>query len=265
MVGGGFGLNKNFIIKKGNVQISIVILNWNTTDLLQRLICSLVTTTCLSYRIIIHDNGSCKSEYSKLIQIVSEYKNINLFKSDINLGFAAGNNQALTHLLYDDQYIVFINSDIIVKQKNWDIGFLDYLQQENVGIVGCAYHPLTWDRLGNFFIHPSSVATESQTVQGAFFATKKTILDQLFATDGFYFDEGFKYAHYEEADLQLRIMKLGYKCWWLPIDHIHDHNNSATKKNGYHLNNEIMGVEDFKANSLKNRQYLLKKHPDYFK
>lgn len=246
--------------------ISIIVLNWNTTDMLIRLYESLKINTTMSFETIIVDNGSVKEQFDKLTAYVnSQNRDIVLERLESNIGFAAGNNVGLKLINSFNAYVVFINSDIVVEEKDWDSKLLIYLNAGAAGVVGCAYHPLKWDKNGKFHIQPIPQGpVESESVQGAFFATKTKILKQLYTNDGCYFDEAYKYAHFEESDLCLRVINLGYKCLWVPISHIHDHNHSATKANGYHLNDEIKNIDDFKANSERNRQLLFKKHSAFF-
>jgi len=213
------------------------------------------------FNTIIVDNGSTKEEYEKLLKY--NFEDTKIVRSENNLGFAAGNNLALENIC-SDCYIVFINSDIIISEQNWDEKYKETLDIDNVGVVGCAYHPLYWSRDGRFKILPlSDSIVESESVQGAFFGIKKVLLDVMKDNDGCYFDENFRFAHYEETDLCFRIMKFA-KCMWMPLKHIHDHHHSSTKKNGFKLNSEIQNEQQFKANSERNRQLLLRKHAEWF-
>jgi GT2 family glycosyltransferase len=129
-----------------------------------------------------------------------------------------------------------------------------------------AYHPLKWSKDGKFQIQKiSNVPVESESVQGAFFSIPFEILQTIKSKDGFWFDENFKFAHYEETDLCFRVIDLGYKCYWFPLLHKHLHDSSATKKNGYNLSDEIKNIDDFKKNSEKNRQLLYNKHLIFFR
>jgi hypothetical protein len=134
------------------------------------------------------------------------------------------------------------------------------LDQPNVGVVGCAYHPLVWDKNGCFRTLPKpNQPVESESVQGAFFGIKKAVLDKVGG-----FDENFKFAHYEETDLCFRVMKLGLKCIWFPLEHEHDFTKSATIMHGYKLCDEIQNKNEFRVNSEKNRKLLLEKHKEFF-
>jgi GT2 family glycosyltransferase len=270
---------------------SIIILNWNTTDLLINLFNSIVENSSNKINITILDNGSREEQYEKLLSFFSDYfccqecasifsylsyresalKKIVFFKEEKielqilriseNIGFGAGNNLAL-NFIDDSKNVIFINSDILIQEKDWDKKFDEALN--GVEIVGCAYHPLRWSADARFKILPkSNKPVESQSVQGAFFAIRKEILDLMYKEDGCWFDEEFKFAQYEETDLQFRILKKGYKCIWMPCAHLHLHEKSATKSNGYNLCKDIKNINEFKNNAEKNRLRLLEKHREY--
>jgi len=268
---------------------AVITLNWNTTDLLIGMFESAIKNSFEIFKTIIVDNGSEEKEFDKLKKYFEEkqkeFKEKNSyidFKEDMyefrnkqfdvvikrlpkNLGFSAGNNIALDLIKEKVDLVFFINSDIVVNEKDWDIKFKEIFNSDKTGVVGCAYHPLIWSSDGRFKIQPIvDKPVESESVQGAFFSIPFNLLQKLKADQGCYFDEKFKFAHYEETDLCFRIMNLGYKCFWIPIRHEHLHNKSATKSNGYKLSEEIFDVNSFKSNSEKNRQYLFEKHKDFF-
>jgi len=243
--------------------IYLLTLNWDTSDMLIRMYKSAIELAEKEFNFIIVDNGSIKDEYDKIVNY--DFKNCTILRNDKNLGFAAGNNIGLQQIQEKDCSIVFINSDIIIKERHWDLKFQDMLDQPNVGVVGCAYHVLSWDKTGHFKINQQITETsESEGVQGAFFGVKKCNLDKIFQKDLYWFDENFKYAQYEEIDLQWRVQYLGLKCLWTPIDHSHDHHHSATKAHRYRICDEIQNEKQFKENAEKNRQLLLKKHKIFF-
>jgi GT2 family glycosyltransferase len=267
---------------------SVIILNWNTTQLLINLYESMKQHSFSFYELIIVDNGSITEEYEKLteyfrmkwleltgseaieadteLELFSPDKmNIKIRGLEKNIGFGAGNNVALSMVDEKSENVIFINSDILIQEDNWDKKFDEILSQENVGVAGCAYHPLTWDRNGQFKIHlKTNQPVESESVQGAFFAIKKSVLDKVKVEDGCWFDENFKFAQYEETDLHFRIIEKGFKCIHFPLKHEHLHNQSSTKKNGYNLCDEIKNINEFKANAERNKQLLIKKHKAFF-
>jgi GT2 family glycosyltransferase len=252
--------------------------------MLIRLYESLVKNTLEKFEFVIIDNGSTIQEVGGLLRYCDERydlvdldkeKDIHTYLDDKknvikiqflekNIGFSAGNNVGLK-LVNTNDFVVFINSDIIVNEKDWDKKFKTELEKENVAVVGCAYHPLKWDRNGNFHIQPiPNEPVESESVQGAFFAVRKDVLEEIKENDMFFDEINFPMAHYEETDAILRIMKKGYKCVWCPCSHTHDHHRSSTKHNGFKLNENIRNEAEFKAHSNRNKQNLLKKHKDWF-
>jgi len=269
----------------------IIVLNWNTTDLLIGMYNSARSNSQNPFHFVIIDNGSREEEVDKLfgyfkklhneqvgekhnnsnfVKDLYEYKNkdfiVTIKKLPKNIGFAAGNNVGLKLLDSKITNVIFINSDILIEEKFWDSKFDVLLSGLNVGIIGPAYHPLRWNKDGRFQIQAKTTEpVESESVQGAFFGIRYSVLDTVIKKDGFVFDENFKFAHYEETDLCFRIMNLGYKCLWFPCAHQHLHNSSGTKKNGYKLSDEIQCEADFKMNSERNRQLLMRKHDTFFK
>lgn len=249
--------------------ISVITLNWNTTDMLIRLYKSAKDLAKNDFNFFIVDNGSRNEEFNNLRKFFENKDKVLIIRNSKNLGFSAGNNDVCKNLYryeVDIGHVFFINSDIIIVEKAWDLKMCEILDQThlNVGIVGCAYHPLRWDSNGNFHILPIvDHLVESESVQGAFFGINKKLFYELMSEDGFIFDENFKYAQYEETDLCFRIRKKGYSIYWIPINHIHDHHHSSVKKNGYHLNDEIKNINDFKKNTEKNKQLLIEKHKDF--
>ena len=263
---------------------SLIVLNWNTSDLLIGMYESAYRNANEPLKTIIVDNGSTDKEFVKLQEYFGKnckesridvskdiffvYRmsdhDVIIKKLETNIGFAAGNNVGLK-FIDEDKNVFFINSDIVIDENDWDLKFEKMFENKKVGIVGCAYHPLVWSKDGRFKIQPmSQVPVQSESVQGAFFAIPVEMLKRVKARDNCYFDENFKYAHYEETDLCFRVMGFDLECWWVPCKHLHLHDKSATKSNGYRLNDEIKNINDFKANSEKNRLLLFKKHQCFF-
>ena len=89
------------------VKISIIILNWNTRDLLSKCIDSLVQHTReLEPEIIVVDNASTDGSQAMLKE---KYPNIRLITNSHNVGFARGNNQAMQAARGD--FFLLWNSD----------------------------------------------------------------------------------------------------------------------------------------------------------
>lgn len=244
---------------------TLIVLNWNTTQLLIGMYKSAKENAIDKFQTIIVDNGSRESELNNLNTFFESEEDVIIERLPKNIGFAAGNNVGL-NLIKECDNVFFINSDIVIEEKKWDVRLTEHFKNDKVAITGSAYHPLCWSKDGRFKIQPiSNIPIQSESVQGAFFSIPFHFLEDIKKRDGFWFDENFKFAHYEETDLQFRLMSLGLKCFWVPVKHTHLHLKSSTKSNGYKLCDEIQNEQQFKANSERNRQLLYKKHESFFK
>jgi GT2 family glycosyltransferase len=93
------------------MDLSIIIINWNTKDLLLQCLKSLFQTTKrIEMEVFVVDNGSIDGSVAAAKEGFSEVKFI---QNDINLGFARANNQALR--LAVGKYLLLLNPDTMVK------------------------------------------------------------------------------------------------------------------------------------------------------
>lgn len=98
---------------EGNeVDLSIIILSYNTRRLLEDCLKSVFSSETSPYRVevIVVDNAS-KDGSPKMVKL--EFPKANLILSQKNLGFSGGNNLGLKKA--KGKYILFLNSDTIVK------------------------------------------------------------------------------------------------------------------------------------------------------
>jgi len=222
--------------------LSIIILNYNTKDLLEGCLKSLdKVTNEVDFEVIIVDNGS-KDTSVKLVEDLMKKKSyITLIRNKSNLGFAAGNNKAKK--LCKGKYVLFLNSDTIVNKntlkkcveyisKNPKVGALTCKQVLPTGDldkdarrsfitpwIGLVHIFLKLDRLfpksklfgGYWYEYISSDAIhEVDALQGAFFLTRKKILDNVGWFDEDYFLDG------EDIDLSWKIKNDGWKNIYYP-------------------------------------------------
>jgi len=114
------------------VKLSVVIVNWNVTDLLLNCIESIYKNNqSLPIEIIVIDNAS--SDKSFMI-IKDLYPEINLIQNNHNMGFAYANNIGLGKCT--GEYILLLNPDTLII-KNALQQMVDYLDSNpTVGMVG---------------------------------------------------------------------------------------------------------------------------------
>jgi len=95
------------------MDISIIIVNWNTRDLLKGCLESLLETIHdISYEIIVVDNGS-RDDSVAMLQ--DKYPQVRLVQNVENRGFGAANNQAMR--IMTGRYALLLNSDTVLTEN----------------------------------------------------------------------------------------------------------------------------------------------------
>jgi GT2 family glycosyltransferase len=113
--------------------LSIVIVNWNTRDLLALCLRSVYDTTSdLDSEVIVVDNASNDGSQE---MVRREFPDVNLIPNTENLGFAKANNQAIRRS--QGRYVLLLNSDAFVRENTIKqvVGFMD--ERPEAGMVGC--------------------------------------------------------------------------------------------------------------------------------
>src|SRR5207248_10258390 len=90
------------------VEVSILIVNWNTRDILVRCLDALPTGIDdeLAYEVIVVDNGSVDGS----AEVLASRPGITLIRNSANLGFAAAVNQAYERS--SGELVLLLNSDV---------------------------------------------------------------------------------------------------------------------------------------------------------
>ena len=95
------------------MDISIIIVNWNTRELLQSCLDSVFKTIHdTSYEIIVVDNGSLDGSVAML---QDKYPQVRLIQNKENRGFGAANNQAMR--IMTGRYALLLNSDTVLTEN----------------------------------------------------------------------------------------------------------------------------------------------------
>lgn len=103
-------------------KVSVVILNWNGRELLERFLPSVLQHSLSpDIEVVVADNGSTDDSLAFLRTSFPEVRSIVL---DQNYGFADGYNKALQQI--DAEYVVLLNSDVETTPK-WLIPLIDYM------------------------------------------------------------------------------------------------------------------------------------------
>lgn len=219
MAGGGDGLNRN---TSENVDLTVIILNWNTRELLKESLQSLLDQPPgPNTQIIVADNAS---EDGSREMVRALFPNVTLVVNTSNIGFGAGNNAALP--LATGRYVLFLNSDtkvtagalqtlVAYADANPDIGILGpkLLNADGSLQYSCRQYPnlatgfFRNTPLGRLFPRnrfasdylmkdwDHATPRDVDWVSGAALMMRRALLDQIGA-----FDEDF-YMYCEDVDL----------------------------------------------------------------
>lgn len=215
------------------MDVSIIIVNYNTRVLLKACLESIIKNTKdIKYEIIVSDNNS---DDGSIEMIESDFKDIKLIKNNENLGFGRANNEALKRA--KGKYIFYLNSDTLLHNNAVKI-FKDYWDTNStdntLGALGANLYDeemKIMHSFGKFPCYRESLKSLLHTflivyVKSIFrflninytILIKKRVykkeigsVDYITGADLFlkndnnaYFDERF-FLYYEETDLQLNL------------------------------------------------------------
>ncbi len=233
--------------------LDIIIVNWNSGNLLSKCINSINNATDNSFglnRVVIIDNSSKDGS-------LENFENINLpltiIKNVQNLGFAKACNQGAKESQAD--YLLFLNPDTSLFKNSLKepITFMQRIKNKYIGIIGiqlidemnnvsrtCSRYPnafsLVYMSLGldRLFpkIFPGHFMTdwdhkESKTVDqvmGAFFCVRRNLFEKLIG-----FDERF-FVYFEDLDFSLRSNEYGFKSYYLATAQIYHKGGGTSEK-----------------------------------
>jgi hypothetical protein len=115
------------------LDVSTVIINWNTRDVLRDCLASVYANTKnIAFEVIVVDNASSDGSVD---MVRSEFLQVELIVNVENRGFAAANNQAIA--VAKGRYVLLLNSDTVILDGALDkmVAFAD--SHPEAGIVTC--------------------------------------------------------------------------------------------------------------------------------
>lgn len=148
----------------GHLDVSVIIVNWNTQEILRDCLKSVYEETRdISFEVVVVDNASSDGS----VEMVQEkFPQVILIENTENRGFAAANNQGMC--VARGRYVLLLNSDTIVLdgaiQKT--IAFAD--QHTEAAVVGCKTFYPDGALQRNCFMYPALV----NMLLSAFFLNK---------------------------------------------------------------------------------------------
>lgn len=128
-------MRRIFWDRMGKVQVSIIIVNYNTKDLTRDCLKSIFEQTQeIEFEVIVSDNASTDGSVE---MIRSEFPQVVLIENHTNLGFGAANNRGLK--IAKGEFIFYLNSDTILLNNAVKL-FYDYWQnapdKDEIGVLG---------------------------------------------------------------------------------------------------------------------------------
>ena len=207
------------------MDLSVIIVNWNTRCLLLQCLRSLYESiAALTFEIVVIDNGSEDGSADKVERL---FPAVQLVRNAANVGFAAANNDGIR--LSRGSHLVLLNSDTIVSPGALETMVSFMRGHSDVGALGCqllnadgspqdsfADFPTLWSALrGSDFrqhVYPldEDDALQVDAVSGACLMVRREVIDRVGGLD-----ESFALFG-EEMDWCYRIQSAGWRVCSLP-------------------------------------------------
>lgn len=220
-------------------ELSIITVNYNGLNDTCALIDSITFNEDME--VIVVDNGSIENEASIL---QSKYPHIKAIRSNLNLGFAGGNNMGIKAA--KGKYLYLINNDTVFKEFKPQVLIKRLESSPKVGAV-CPKIRFAWDNnpiqfAGYTPLSPITVRnkaigfgeedmgqydTPRQTpyAHGAAMMIKREVIDKVGLMPECYF------LYYEELDWSMMITSAGYEIWYEPASTIYHKESQSTGQN----------------------------------
>jgi len=216
------------------VDLSIIIVNWNSENYLRECIPSICRWTAeVSYEVIVVDNASPAGNIDSLKE---QFPGIKLIKSGNNLGFSGANNVGFRESAGD--YILFLNPDTKLDNPAIDLMMKEVKRLPTAGVVGCRLlngdlsvqtssimkFPTIWNAIfqieflrqrwpklwgiGALYSNDTE-PTEVEAISGACMLVRREVFEQI----GMFSEEYFMYS--ADIDLCYQSVHAGFKNYHL--------------------------------------------------
>lgn len=217
--------------------ISVIIVSWNTRELLRGCLDSIrkAAAPCVEETIVVDNNSADGSPE----MVERDFPEVTLIRSGANLGFAKGNNLAMKHAR--GSVFALVNSDALVHAGCLETLNDHLAQHPEVGLVGprviggdgllqrsCRHLPGLWNTLcralaldrafggraifSGYEVPPGDHETlhEAEVLSGCFCLARRTAVEQVGGLDEQFFFYG------EDIDWCRRFKDAGWKLVFVP-------------------------------------------------
>lgn len=227
---------------------TLLVLNWNGRDILPGMLVSVLDQVGRSGgKLLVFDNGSEDGSDRDALELMGDNPCFSLVRSPVNLGFAAGVNEAMRGV--DTGVTIIANSDTLFSEGSITSLLEGLLRHPRAGLAGPR---LLWPdgslqqsmrdfpfpgwiirehlplfRHRSYRHDPHETEMRCDWLVGAVMAVRT---EAIRAVGGF--DEDYFFYH-EETDLQYRLLRAGWETWFIPSSRVvHLEGASAKRKFG---------------------------------
>lgn len=247
-----------------NPRVAIIVLNYNNYSDTISCLNSIKNINYDNYFVVVVDNASTNESVEELKKFINNNRQICFINSDVNLGYAGGNNIGIKYALKNEaEYICILNNDTIV-EPDFLSNLVEYmLNHKSCGVCGPAileFHNKEIIQSTGGKIHFNKGEVESLNyglkycdvenevycdyVGGACMLIPREIIDVV----GFIPEDYFLF--FEETDWCVTIKKLGYSIVCYTKSRVW-HKGSASI-------NKVKGLSRYLME--RNRMYFIKKN-----
>lgn len=226
------------------MELTIIIVSYNTKDLLKKCLLSLIKERDDIWKqteIIVVDNNS---QDESVLMVKKEFPKVILIENKRNVGFSKANNQGIK--IAKGGYIFLLNSDTELKGRSLT-NMVDFLRKNiNVGILAprllntdnsvqnSVFYPPTvtgairqyWlGKLNSFGQYSPNThdPVEVDAIVGAAMLIPKNVIDKVGMLNEKYF------MYFEDLDYCRRVRNAGYKIIYFPDFEIIHHHGASSK------------------------------------
>jgi N-acetylglucosaminyl-diphospho-decaprenol L-rhamnosyltransferase len=249
------------------LDISIVIINWNTKELLARCLqLVLKAGEGLESEVLVVDNASTDGSAA---MVQKRFPQVHLIENQENVGFARANNQVIGSS--QGQYVLLLNSDTEIHPGALEtlVEFMEVHPQAGGcgprllnpdGSLQSSCHPMLtpwrefWrlmflDRLWRRATYvqerwDQETPRRVEVIKGACLLLRRAALNQVGLLDERYF------MYTEEMDLCYRLSQAGWELWWVPRAVVRHYGQASAKQMA-----EAMYVQLYRSKVQFHRKY----------
>ncbi len=231
--------------------VYVIVLTYNSCEVGRRCLQSLRELTYPNRHMVVVDNGSKDGAEAMLRK---EFPEMTTIQTGGNLGYTGGNNRGIEYALTRGaDYVLILNPDttlvnsgfieemVAYAEANPDVGIAGprvFLREAGVVQNTILYPPGLWRNIVHFFryrLNPASCdlsgdeVAEAEALNGVCLLIRSSCLRQIGL-----FDENI-FLYIEDADLDHRARKSGWRVVYLPIDSV----IHQQKREGYHMTSAV--------------------------